>query len=215
MLSSRLMLSTYASRVDGVNHLDSNGTMVLTTRETIVAAAAALLDEGGPAAVTFRAVGERVGLSHNAAFKLFRDKDSLLAAVASRELRLQDEALRRSAEPGFDPAAELQRRTYGYVRWALRSPARFKLTFGSWRKENAELGEVAAAARRAFVELVRATQATGAIVDGDPDRVASLILATAHGAAALALDRHLSREGKWAADPEDLIGDLFALLKRG
>ena len=55
----------------------------------MVEAAAGLLDAGGPAAVTFRAVGERVGLSHNAAFKMFHDKESLLAAVASRELRRQ------------------------------------------------------------------------------------------------------------------------------
>ena len=55
------------------------------TRELIIAAAAELLDQGGAKAVTFRAVGKKVGFSHNAAFKLFRDKESLLAAIASAE----------------------------------------------------------------------------------------------------------------------------------
>ena len=55
-----------------------------STRDSIVKAAAELLDEGGPSAVTFRAVGTRVGLSHNAAFKLFRDKESLLAAIVQK-----------------------------------------------------------------------------------------------------------------------------------
>ena len=34
----------------------------------------------------------------------------------------------------------------------------------------------------------------------------------AHGAADLALNGHLSREGKWGADPTDLVDALFELL---
>src|SRR5262245_13620970 len=79
-----LTASTYHRAVDSVNPVRCTIFMAPSTREAIIDAAAALLDEGGPAAVTFRAVGERVGLSHNAAFKLFHDKESLLAAVAAR-----------------------------------------------------------------------------------------------------------------------------------
>jgi AcrR family transcriptional regulator len=188
--------------------------MATQTREAIVAAAADLLDEGGPAAVTFRAVGDRVGLSHNAAFKLFHDKESLLAAVAGRELRRQAEALARARAPGSDPGAELRNLAHGYVRWAMNFPARFQLTFGRWEGPNDDLGEAATAARNSFVEAVRAAQSAGAIVAGDPDRIASLLLATVHGAADLALNGHLSRTGKGAADPDDLIDDLFGLLSR-
>jgi AcrR family transcriptional regulator len=188
--------------------------MAPKTREAIVEAAAALLDEGGPAAVTFRAVGERVGLSHNAAFKLFRDKESLLAAVAGRELRRQAEALREVSVPGADPATALRRLSHGYTRWAINYPARFKLTFGTWREVHAELSEAATAARSGFIEAVRAAQQAGEIVSGDPERIASLLLATAHGAADLALNGHLSRTGKWGVDPSDLVDDLFLLLRR-
>src|SRR5262245_50925580 len=96
---TRLTLSTYRAAVDSVNRTRCTVRMAPNTREAIIDAAAALLDEGGPAVVTFRAVGARVGLSHNAAFKLFRDKESLLAAVAARELRRQAAALGSAVAP--------------------------------------------------------------------------------------------------------------------
>ena len=182
-------------------------------REAIVEAAAELLDAGGPAAVTFRAVGDRVGLSHNAAFKHFRDKESLLAAVASHELRRQAKAIGRARRPDADAAEELRRLSQGYVRWARSYPARFKLTFGTWSANSEELGAAASAATATFVEAVRAAQSDGTILRGDPDRIAALLLATAHGAADLALNGHLSRGGKWGADPEDLVDELFELLR--
>ena len=183
------------------------------TRELIIAAAAELLDQGGAKAVTFRAVGKKVGLSHNAAFKLFRDKESVLAAIASAELRHQAESLKIS-KTDRNPLAELKRRLYGYVAWAVRYPARFQLTFGRWEGDYPELADAATEARLQLVELVRAAQARKQIAAGDPDRIASLLLATAHGAASLALNGHLDKEGKGVEDPRGLVDDLLAALGR-
>jgi AcrR family transcriptional regulator len=182
-----------------------------SSREAVVDAAAELLDEGGPAAVTFRAVGERVGLSHNAAFKLFRDKESLLAAVATAELRRQAAPPRRQRGVA-DPIEDLRRRLYGYVRWALRYPARFQLTFGRWNHAHLELGEAASSARKGLVDAVCAAQESGAIQAGEAERMASLLLSATHGAASLALNGHLSRKGKGKADPDDIVDDLLALV---
>ena len=74
-----------------------------TTRQKLVAAASSLLDSGGQAAVTLRAVAERVGVSHNAPYRHFRDRNALLAAVAERDFNAlgtrsaQEKALRIGA----------------------------------------------------------------------------------------------------------------------
>lgn len=183
----------------------------MSTRDAIVAAAADLLDEAGADAVTLRAVAQRVGVSHNAPYKHFADKEALLAAVAAAELRRRADA---APKPGQDPLSELKRMARDYVRWATRHPARFKLTFGAWTREDPDLGAAAHAARDRFVAAVAAAQAAGALPAGDPDRVAALLLALGHGAADLALGGHLARDGKGHADPEDLIDDLFALFAR-
>ena len=59
--------------------------LILNTGERLVEAAAALLDSGGEAAVTLRAVAQAVGVSHSAPYRHFADRAALLAAVAERD----------------------------------------------------------------------------------------------------------------------------------
>ena len=186
--------------------------MAQNTREALISAAARLLDQGGPAAVTLRAVAQAVGVSHNAPYKHFHDKEDLLAAIASRELSRPGAATGSATES--DPALALRRMAQAYVDWAQHHPERFKLTFGPWRSGTDELGVSATAARARFVGAVVRAQDAGQLVPGDPERVTALILALAHGAADLALGGHLSRDGKGAADPGDLLDDLFRLITR-
>jgi AcrR family transcriptional regulator len=186
--------------------------MARDTRSLLIAAAAALLDEGGPAAVTLREVGRRAGVSHNAPYKHFASKNDLLAAIATGELARQSATM--SALGSRDrPIRVLRALMRGYVRWALGQPARFKLTFGPGTHGSQELGKAAGDARAAIIAIVEKAQAARELAPGNPERVVSLMLATAHGAADLALSGHLSAKGKGAADPEDLVDDLFALLE--
>ena len=182
--------------------------MAETRRESLITAAAHLLDQGGPAAVTLREVGRAAGVSHNAPYKHFTDKDDLLAAIASRELTRQN----RVAADAADAPPSARALMIGYVRWALRYPERFKLTFGRWTRDNAELGEAATASRGALVAAVQTAQGAGELPPGDPERLTALLLAVAHGAADLALSGHLAADGKGHADPEDLVADLFGYL---
>jgi AcrR family transcriptional regulator len=180
----------------------------MDTRQRLIDAAAQLLDLGGPAAVTLRDVGRAAGVSRTAPYRHFADKHALLAAVAARELERQGANLARAGASTGDVRAMLQ----GYVRWARRYPERFHLTYGRWERGDAGLGEAAGAARTALDRAVAAAQARGELPAGDPERLASLLLALAHGAADLALAGHLSAAGKGKADAEDLVADLFAYL---
>ncbi len=182
-----------------------------STRDRLIDVATRLLDEGGPAAVTLREVGRLAGVSHNAPYKHFADKEDLLAAVAARQFGRQGRT--RTSQPAAAEGLErLRAMMGGYVRWALRYPARFKLTYGSWSTDSAELGAAASVARQALVDTVRAAQAAGDLPAGDSERVAALVHATAHGAVDLALSGHLSKTGKGHASPEDLIDDLLEYL---
>jgi AcrR family transcriptional regulator len=179
-----------------------------STRDRLIEAATRLLDEGGPAAVTLREVGRLAGVSHNAPYKHFAGKQDLLAAVAARELGRIGEDVSGPA----GGAGRLRQILHSYIRWATRYPARFKLTFGAWPDGPDELADAAGGARAALVAVVRDAQRAGTLRPGDPERVAALILATAHGAADLAISGHLSRTGKGHASAEDLVDDLLRYL---
>jgi AcrR family transcriptional regulator len=182
-----------------------------STREKLVEAAAGLLEEGGPSAVTLREVGRRVGVSHNAPYKHFADKEELLAAVAAAELRRGRASVLRLAS-GHGAAEAVRLMLHSYVRRAIAHPELFRLTYGSWRHGSAELGAAADDARASLVQAVAAAQDDGDLPAGDPERLTALFLALAHGAADLALSGHLARSGKGHADPGDLIDDLLAAL---
>ena len=186
--------------------------MAQDTRSILVAVAAELLDQGGPAAVTLRDVGRRAGVSHNAPYKHFANKEDLLAAIASRELTRQSSAM-NAIDPRRKPVETLRVLMHGYIRWAQTYPARFKLTFGPWTHDSQELGEAAEHSRKSLVAIVKAAQGSGQLPRGNPDRMTSLLLALAHGAVDLALAGHLSATGKGSADPEMLVDDLLKLLR--
>ncbi|SDD77234.1 transcriptional regulator, TetR family [Glycomyces harbinensis] len=184
-----------------------------STREALVEAAAQLLDEGGVEAVTLRDVGRLVGVSHNAPYKHFAGKQALLAAVAARELQGLHAALHESLRRKQLPPMALRTVLHDYIGWALRYPARFKLVFGPWTVDSAELAEAAALTQTTFVDLVASAQEVGALPPGDSVRLASLLRALTHGAADLALAGHLTADGKGNATPEDLVDDVLRHLK--
>jgi AcrR family transcriptional regulator len=176
------------------------------TRETLVDVATRLLDEGGVEAVTLREVGHQAGVSHNAPYKHFTNKEALLAAIAARELSARIVTL--SAKP------TLRAVMHNYIARAMKYPARFRLVFGKWSIDSAELHKAATEAQTILVDIVAETQAAGELPPGDPVRLASLIRALAHGAADLAAAGHLAADGKGNADPEDLVDDLLDYLRK-
>lgn len=175
------------------------------TRERLIEAAAELLDRGGRAAVTLREVGRAAGVSHNAPYRHFADKDELLAAVAARELERLT----------FDPEDGVAGMVRAYVDWALARPERFRLTFGRWDRHHPVLDAAAVRSRQAMIEGVRLAQTSGTLPNGDPERLGALLLATAQGAVSMSLDGHLSPDGKGQADAAGLIDDLLAHLRNG
>jgi AcrR family transcriptional regulator len=186
---------------------------IATTRDSILAAAAELLDQEGPGGVTLRAVAHIAGLSHNAPYKHFQDKEALLAAVAAKELRMRRAAMAAVLAKAADPLSALRRLTHDHVRWAMRYPHRFRLIFGRWHRHDDDLGAAAQATRLLFIESIAVVRRNGLIGPGDDERTAALLMAVIHGAIDLALDGHLAANGKGRADPGDLIDDLIDLLQ--
>lgn len=206
---SRIDSVNLGDKVDNVNSVIDDRSMP-NMRDTLIDAATVLLDAGGPAAVTLREVGRRAGVSHNAPYHHFVDKEDLLAAIAIREL-----ARPRLSANGDGPATTARDIMLDYTRWALHFPARFKLVFGRWETINSGLATVANEAYLQLLTVVTVDQRLGHLPDGDAERLAALLLATAHGAVDQSLSGHLAEDGKGHASPADVVGDLFRYLDPG
>ena len=95
-------------------------------RERILAAAAALVASGGREAATTRAVAAAAGVQAPTLYRLFGDKDGLLAAVAE-QVMADFVAAKDRAAAGNDPVLELRRGWDDYIAFGLSHPAVFKL----------------------------------------------------------------------------------------
>lgn len=187
----------------------------MTTHDKLLEAATALLDQSGPDGVTLRAVGALAGVSHNAPYKHFADKEGLLAAVAAHELLRHDATMREFAAAEPRALDRLQAMAKAHVEWAIRHPRRFRLIFGLWTRHDDGLHVAAGAAQHTLLDAVAAAQEAGLIRDDAPEQTAALLMAAAHGAVDMFLSGHLSLDGKSGATPELLVLALIELLRDG
>lgn len=168
-------------------------------RPVLLRAAIKLIAEVGPAAFTLREVARRAGISHNAPYRHFRDKDELLAAVATEGFDRLAEALTRavdSARGAGRPPGSLERLRasgLGYVRFALRSPEHLQVMF-DWPLDTRRAPALAGAGEHAFsilVGLVEDCQREGTLPAGDPLPLARTAWSLVHGVAKLAIGKRL------------------------
>jgi AcrR family transcriptional regulator len=107
-------------------------------REALVVAALETARTEGPDAVVLRAATRSAGVSPNAAYRHFADRDQLLGAVAARSLQKLSELIEvRLANLGSDPDPATEAwnrlRTVGnaYVEFAVTEPGWFRTAFGA------------------------------------------------------------------------------------
>lgn len=157
--------------------------MTSATTDRLVAAAAELLDDGGEPAVTLRAVGAAIGLSHNAPYKHFASRDDLLAAVAAADFDSMADQWRRIRSSPAESADRLVDALGVAIRFARDHPARYRLLFNSPHLAHREgpLKTAAEAALSEFTALVEPTPAAGVLADAPPVHLAIVLFATAHG----------------------------------
>lgn len=110
------------------------------TRARIIAAAAGLLQNGGPTAVTTRAVAEGAGVQAPAIYRIFGDKDGLLEAVAehvmSELVSAKAATVQSAAENDIDPLDDLRAGWQNQIDFGLANPVLFRLLSDPSRAES-------------------------------------------------------------------------------
>ncbi|MFJ9150417.1 TetR/AcrR family transcriptional regulator [Streptomyces sp. NPDC102270] len=98
------------------------------TRDRIVKAAASLLRDQGPAAVTTRRVAQEAGLQPPALYRLFQDKDALLDAAAEHVFA-EHVASKQTVAPSDDPLEDLRAGWNTQIGFGLANPHVYGLLF--------------------------------------------------------------------------------------
>jgi len=179
-------------------------------RAALLREAGSTLATSGPEALSLRELARALGVSHNAPYKHFANRDALLAALATegfRELTADGQEAARTA-----PEGEMMRaRALAYIRFALRRPAVFKLMFSRdvSGRAHTELGE---AARAGFFALRQAV--AGGATDRTANDTALAAWAFVHGIAHLLIDRQIPETLSAGRPPEEMAREMMQAFGR-
>lgn len=169
-------------------------------RAALLAAAEAELTEKGVEGFSLRSVAKRAGVSHAAPAHHFGDTGGLLTALAAEGFTQFQDTLDVRELGATDARDKAVRAGLGYLEFALKRPALFRLIFSSARPDFAS-ADLITAAGRAYDHLVGLVTVLGG---GDVDVLA--LWATSHGIADLSAGQKLrTLQGKSQQERETMI----------
>ncbi len=159
---------------------DVRGEILRTARE--------LLNEEGVEGLSMREVARRAGVTHQAPYHYFANRDAILAEVIADGFAELAASLAQANDLASDEGSRAAMLAAGqaYAGFALANPGVFWAMFHPDRRDAAEADSVVRAGKRAFGELTRLVR----IVHGDDadEALAALYWANVHGLASLAID---------------------------
>jgi AcrR family transcriptional regulator len=170
-------------------------------RATLIEQGVELARSEGPDGVVLREVARRAGVSHNAAYRHFADRDALLAEIATVGMQRLAEAMLADmdavTETGPLPRATARLRACGraYVHFAVAEPGLFTTAFAAITPtpdgaapgpatESPDAADPYGLLARALDEL----EVAGALGDGRREGAEVLCWAAVHGYAVLHLN---------------------------
>jgi AcrR family transcriptional regulator len=179
-------------------------------RRALVATATQMLENEEAENLSLREVARRAGVSHNAPYRHFADRDSLLAAVAAEGFRALGQTMAESRSASAQPLRAIGE---AYVQFAIGRPRLFGLMFGPGL-ERSRHPELAAAMDEVFAHLAQPLGGNSADDGARPTLVAAWSLV--HGLAHLLIDHRLGPRLRGSTqDVNSLIGDVLDAAGRG
>jgi AcrR family transcriptional regulator len=186
-------------------------------RAALVEAGAELARTAGPDGVVLREVARRTGVSHNAAYRHFADRDELLGEIAEVASDQLEGAMQRrldgvtETEPAARARARLRATGRAYVEFALAEPGLFTVAFCPSDAEGSS--PVGAAPYVLLGEVLDELVEAGAL-SPDARMGADVVCWSAvHGLSVLLLDGPL--RGVPAADRDAVLEKLLSTVERG
>jgi AcrR family transcriptional regulator len=158
-------------------------------RDELLEAAIRLLDQGRvPGELSLRSVAAEAGVSPTAVYRHFPDHAALLVAIRDHCLDLLEQYLDEE-DPGAvhdlfsDPARSIRRRARAFIRFATERPSAYRAMIDLSADHSVDPTRMQVLAQWMTIAAIRLVEDTRSTAD--PNDVAGVILAFAHGAAHL------------------------------
>jgi AcrR family transcriptional regulator len=174
----------------------------------------------GLSALSMREVARRAGVSHQAPYHHFADREAILAALCEEGFAQLLSEFRAAVEGVEGPVERLRETGRAYVRWALGHSAHFRIMFRPELVSLERFPDARGVAQEAFgflVDRVGELVEAGVVPADQAEVVTMLVWSTVHGLATLLLDGPLPARGSdlEAEQAADRVIERMAMLLKG
>jgi AcrR family transcriptional regulator len=187
-------------------------------RSTLITIGVELLAQNGAKSLSLRSVAKQAGVSHNAPYQHFADKEALLAAIAEQGFLILS-AYIDASQIGLAQAPAQQRLIaagQSYVQFAIGHPAHLEVMFGQLESSQyPDLAQAAFAALERLVVIAGEGQARGEIRNIAPADVAMTIWMLVHGLSAVLIAQKVPPWIAHGREPLELTENYIRLAYTG
>lgn len=162
---------------------------VAQSRAQVCRVAEALFARHGVEGVTMRHIAAELGWSFTTAYRYFKNKEEILAAVRAAAYNRFCEVIEKATQSIKDPRKGARHVGQAYLAFALENSDAYRMMFDVSQADvtgNPELTAAVARARRNMVAYVTPLVEHG-VVDGKPEDLGQMLWAATHGLVMLRL----------------------------
>lgn len=157
------------------------------TRNALIAAAVATLQTEGIEALSLRKLAKQIGVSHNAPYMHFKDKEGLLVAVSEEGFRVLAERINTAVETANKAWMErFQAGCWAYVEFIIEHTGHAQVMFRDYdREEHPDIFTQGSATLELLSGVLQEGQQAGLVTKADGGQQAMLVWSMLHGVASI------------------------------
>jgi AcrR family transcriptional regulator len=187
-------------------------------RERVLRASVELIDEEGLGALSMREVARRAGVSHQAPYHYFADREAILAAIAEHGFEILSSGLVEARAKSRSATDGVERAAIAYVRFACENAAYFRIMFRPELVNVSNFHDADCSADKAFrhlPEMVMDCVKAGLPKELGGEPMIALLWSVAHGFASLLIDGPLKEKASSFVQNQDkAIRDVAKVMRR-
>jgi AcrR family transcriptional regulator len=161
-------------------------------REAILIASLEAIEKNGVDSLSIREVAKTAGVTHQAPYRHFKDKEALLAAIAQDGFEKLYQEMSKSVNDINMPIEKITNLGVSYLSWAAEHPSHFRLMFSQNIPEFESYEGLQVAANSILTLVLQVTeenQDEKVIRNDDTRSLARQFWATVHGVTLLFIDK--------------------------
>lgn len=168
-------------------------------RQKIINEALVWIEKEDIVSLSLRKIAKQIGVSHNAPYRHFADKESLLVEISKIGFSQLNETLELAAKSPNNHQERLEKIGVAYIQYAVSERAYYQVMFSDRQlicESHPELYGMSQAAFSVLLKAIEAGQAAGVFVMQDSLQLARICWSLTHGLSMLAIDNQLKIKKK-------------------